>query len=65
MIHGDADQMIPPTAAAELVEGSGGRARLDIVAGMGHAFDPLGIPAILDAVDWTLRRSAEDSPSVP
>ncbi len=65
IIHGDADQMIPPAAAAQLVEGFGGEARLDIVAGMGHAFDPAGIPAILGAVDWTLTRSSGGSAPVP
>jgi len=65
VIHGDADQMIPPTAATQLVDGSCGAARLDIVPGMGHAFDPLGIPAILDAVDWTLRQPAHESPARP
>ena len=65
VIHGDADQMIPPTAATQLVESSGGETRLDIVAGMGHAFDPLGIPAILDAVDWTLTGVNGRSPSIP
>jgi len=65
VIHGDADQVIPPTAAAQLVDRAGGSARLEIVPGMGHAFDPLGIPVILDAVDWALRRPAAESPARP
>lgn len=54
VIHGDADRMIPLTAAKQLAGGVAGPARLDIVRGMRHAFDPLSIPAILQAVEWTL-----------
>jgi pimeloyl-ACP methyl ester carboxylesterase len=54
VVHGDADRMIPATAARRLVERATGESRLDIVGGMGHAFDPRSIPAIVGAVDWML-----------
>lgn len=54
VIHGDADRMIPASAARRLVESAGGPSRLSVVAGMRHAFDPVGVPAILEAVDWAL-----------
>lgn len=54
VIHGDADRMIPPDAAGQIADAASGISRLDIVSGMHHAFHPLSIPAILDAVDWAL-----------
>jgi pimeloyl-ACP methyl ester carboxylesterase len=54
VIHGDADRMIPPMAAHQLARRATGAALLDIVPGMRHAFDPLSIPSILQAVEWTL-----------
>ncbi len=54
LIHGEADPMIPHGAAERLAGAAGGASRLDIVAGMHHAFHPLSIPAIRDAVDWAL-----------
>lgn len=63
VIHGEADQMIPPEAAATLAGASAGTTRLDVVPGMGHAFDPLGIVTILDAVDWALTDQAARIPT--
>jgi pimeloyl-ACP methyl ester carboxylesterase len=54
VIHGDADRMIPFSEALRLADEATGPTRLDIVKGMGHAFDPLGIPAIVAAVRWVL-----------
>jgi alpha-beta hydrolase superfamily lysophospholipase len=54
LIHGDADRMIPAVAARELAGAATGRSSLDIVAGMQHAFHPMSIPAIVQAVDWVL-----------
>lgn len=56
VIHGAADRMIPLSEAHRLVQGAGGPTRLDIVSGMGHAFDALSVPAIVSAVRWVLDR---------
>jgi pimeloyl-ACP methyl ester carboxylesterase len=52
VIHGRADRFIPAVEAVELVRQAGGLHRLELVADMGHAYDPIGTPAILDAVAW-------------
>lgn len=62
VIHGDSDRIIPASAAAELIHGANGGARLDIVSGMSHAFDPLSIPPILGAVDWVMTSAARVQP---
>lgn len=56
-VHGRGDRFIKPSDAVELHRATRDRRRLDLVAGMGHAFDPTGFPAIRAAVGWTL---AED-----
>ncbi len=63
VVHGAADRMISPRAAEELAAGAGAATRLDIVGGMGHAFDPIGIPAILTAIDWILGLGRVPSPA--
>lgn len=65
VIHGEADRMIPSSAAQRLVDASGGPTRLEIVPGMGHAFDSRGTPAIVAAVRWTLGQTRNTpAPSV-
>ncbi len=59
VIHGTADRFIRPTDAEELYEEAGDPRRIDLIEGMGHAFDPLALPAIRDAVEWALARSAQ------
>ncbi len=54
VIHGEADRMIPADEAHRLASGSSGPTRLDIVPAMGHAFDALGIPAIIEGIRWVL-----------
>jgi fermentation-respiration switch protein FrsA (DUF1100 family) len=54
-IHGARDRFILPTAAAELYESAPEPRRLEIVPGMGHAYDPAGTAAILGAIDWVLQ----------
>lgn len=54
-VHGRHDRFIKPIAAVALHRASPTRRRLDLVAGMGHAFDPVGVPAIRAAIAWTLR----------
>lgn len=65
VIHGEADRMIPFSEAQWLVDGAGGATRLDIVSGMGHAFDPRGTPSIVEAVRWALDQTREaPSPAI-
>lgn len=58
IVHGDRDRIIPPRAALDLYAGAGGTRRLQLVPGMGHAFDRAGYDAICDAVDWVLEQSS-------
>ena len=57
VVHGEADRFIPNTEARRLASAAGGPTRLRLVAGMGHAFDPKGIPSIRQAIDWALAAS--------
>jgi alpha-beta hydrolase superfamily lysophospholipase len=54
-IHGARDRFILPKSAAELYEAAPEPRRLEIVPGMGHAYDPAGTAAIIGAIDWVLR----------
>lgn len=54
VVHGADDRMVPATEAGRLAGAAGGPVRLDIVEGMGHAFHPMSIPAILGSVGWAL-----------
>jgi alpha-beta hydrolase superfamily lysophospholipase len=54
-VHGARDRLIPVRDAEELVAATPGRKRFKLVPEMGHAFDPLAIVAIRDAVEWVLR----------
>lgn len=54
VIHGAEDRMIPSSEAPPLAGVAAGPTRLDIVRGMGHAFDRRSIPAIIEAVRWAL-----------
>jgi pimeloyl-ACP methyl ester carboxylesterase len=56
-IHGARDRFILPTSAAELYAAAPEPRRLEIVPGMGHAYDPAGTAAILGAIDWVLEQS--------
>jgi pimeloyl-ACP methyl ester carboxylesterase len=53
-IHGARDRFILPRASAELYERANEPRRLEIVPGMGHAYDHIGTPAIYGAIDWVL-----------
>lgn len=52
VIHGTADRFMPPGEAVRLHGAATGRRRLDLIEGMGHAFDPAGITAIVSGVAW-------------
>lgn len=54
VIHGTEDRMIPLSESHRLRRSATGPARLDIVRGMGHAFEPLAVPVVVDAVRWAL-----------
>jgi pimeloyl-ACP methyl ester carboxylesterase len=53
VVHGRADRWIP-FGEAERIHARARGARLDLVDGMGHAFDTSGVDAIVDAARWTL-----------
>ena len=54
VVHGAADRFISPRAAHELHAAAGGPRRIDIVAGLGHAYGPLAVAPVLEAVEWVL-----------
>lgn len=58
IIHGRADRFIPASEAEVLARAAGGPCHLALIPGMGHAYDPTGLPAILDAVEWILATTA-------
>jgi pimeloyl-ACP methyl ester carboxylesterase len=58
IVHGTADRFIAPRDAPVLYDGANDPRRLDLVPGMGHAFDAPGIPVICAAVDWALATRA-------
>lgn len=53
-VHGAADRFVPATDAEELFALAHEPRRLQIVPGMGHAFEPQSVPAVRDAVEWAL-----------
>jgi pimeloyl-ACP methyl ester carboxylesterase len=54
IVHGTRDRFIASGEARLLYAGANDPRRVDLVPGMGHAFDAAGIPAICDAVAWAL-----------
>ncbi|MGH9025622.1 MAG: alpha/beta hydrolase [Acidimicrobiia bacterium] len=58
VVHGTADRFVSVIHADELYLSAGEPRRLDLVEGMGHAFDPVGFATIVSAVDWTLERTS-------
>jgi pimeloyl-ACP methyl ester carboxylesterase len=54
VVHGASDRFIPAAEARVLARAAGGPCRLVVVPRMGHAFDPLAVPAVADAVTWVL-----------
>jgi pimeloyl-ACP methyl ester carboxylesterase len=63
VVHGERDHFIPAREAAGLFSASGGERRLFLVPRMGHAFHPMAVPVISEAVDWALAASAVPSPA--
>lgn len=64
VIHGLADRFIPVRAATDLYRALTGPRRMSLVPGMGHAYDPAGIPAISFAVAWALGHLSAPEPAV-
>ena len=54
IVHGTIDRFISPREAPLLYAAANDPRRIDLVPGMGHAFDAPGIPAICAAVEWAL-----------
>jgi pimeloyl-ACP methyl ester carboxylesterase len=54
IVHGAADSFIPAAAAHDLFAAAHDPRRLDVVEGLGHAFGPLAVSPIVEAVDWAL-----------
>jgi alpha-beta hydrolase superfamily lysophospholipase len=62
IVHGTEDRFIPVRDAIELHDAALSPSRIDIVAGLGHAFEPPSIEAVQRAVDWVLARHAASLP---
>ena len=54
IVHGTSDRFIAPGEAPLLYAAANDPRRIDLVPGMGHAFDAPGIPVICAAVEWAL-----------
>jgi pimeloyl-ACP methyl ester carboxylesterase len=54
IVHGTSDRFIAPSEAPLLYAAANDPRRIDLVPGMGHAFDAPGIPFICAAVEWAL-----------
>jgi alpha-beta hydrolase superfamily lysophospholipase len=55
VVHGDQDRYIPTTDAEAIYRACDSPyRRLDLIAGMGHAFDQKAVPAVTKAVEWIL-----------
>ncbi|MCU4184694.1 lysophospholipase [Acidiferrimicrobium sp. IK] len=64
LVHGQRDRFIPAAAAVELYRHARDPRRLDLVPGMGHAYDLLGVAPVLAAVEWVLVAGAA-RPRIP
>ncbi|HSO96268.1 MAG TPA: alpha/beta fold hydrolase, partial [Acidimicrobiia bacterium] len=54
IVHGRADPFISVDAAEALFTAAREPRRLEVVEGLGHAFEPAATPAIVAALDWCL-----------
>ncbi len=63
VVHGDGDRFIPAGEARELAAAAAGPCRLTVVPGMGHAYDPVGLPAIAAGIDWVLGPGPAGAPA--
>ncbi len=58
IVHGRGDPFIAVEDAEALVAAAREPRRLELVDGLGHAFEPPATPAILTALDWCLEHTA-------
>lgn len=61
IVHGADDRFVPPEDAAALFEAASEPRRLDLVPGLGHAFEPPAVPVIVEALDWVLERARSEA----
>ena len=54
IVHGTDDRFIPVRDAGELHDAATSPCRIEIVAGLGHAFEPPSIDAVRRGVNWAL-----------
>jgi alpha-beta hydrolase superfamily lysophospholipase len=63
IVHGDQDRYIPITDAHAIYQACNSPyRRLELVPGMGHAFDRKALPAVNNALDWLLAEDPSDRP---
>jgi uncharacterized protein len=63
IVHGDQDRYIPTTDAEAIYQACKSQhRRLDLVPGMGHAFDHKALPAVNDALDWLVAQQDHSDP---
>jgi alpha-beta hydrolase superfamily lysophospholipase len=65
IVHGRADPFISVAAAEALFAAAREPRRLDLVDGLGHAFEPAATPAILAALGWCLEPSTASPAAGP
>ena len=58
VVHGQKDKFIPTYEAQALYTSGSGPRRLFMVEGMGHAYHPMAVPVITEAVEWALEASS-------
>ena len=54
VVHGRSDRFVPAAAAHTLFSAAGGPSRLDLVRGMGHAYQQRAIAPIVAALEWAV-----------
>jgi alpha-beta hydrolase superfamily lysophospholipase len=63
IVHGDQDRYIPTSDARAIFDACNSpHCRLELVPGMGHAFDHKALPAVNDALDWLLALHTTPTP---
>lgn len=63
LVHGQADRFIKPADAVELYRAATDPKRLDLVPGMGHAYDAQGVAPVVSAVEWVLAAARRAAPT--
>jgi alpha-beta hydrolase superfamily lysophospholipase len=63
VVHGEADRFIPARESRLLAGAAAGPSRLTVVPGMGHAYDPVALPAIAEGIEWALAAGHVGAPT--